>query len=435
MVRIPVVLGIVATSAGWNYVEHVELGQESYAAACKALRADVEGADTETMNRLEIACDNLDIAAQLYGQACALAGDRFNAPADFLSTTAGWKAASRKQYYGLALGNSTHFHPYAPREWRKYHASALTRAMTASKTKGLDAVDGLQVALWDSAFADHFLHDSFSSGHMGFNRGASSVAASLAFHDRWNHKGRLVRDRAGRSWKTYGDGLLDEDVNADGRVHAVDVATLSIEAVLRAFVVGKRDSDSELAIWRALPFVIEAPEVPSLTDRILGGKDGVGHDLHPLGAINWPARKDGVVDVRTVVTGPIQGDAPVTAVLAGYHVSLPLLGTRAHVGAGVTIPHGDRAFHFAADIGFTAELGLTNDGILDHQLGAGAMWEADPDEPAGCLWAGYLVNVELGRSVVQIELGPAFVFPERDVGFAVSFGIARVLSAAGGGVR
>ena len=440
MARIAVVLsGVIlghlgGTAAAWNYVEHVALGSESYGRACEDLRAELEGASAEVMTRLEIACDNLDIAAELYGQACALAGDRFNAPADFLSTTAGWKAASRKQYLGLALANSTHFHPYAPREWRRYHASAVDRARAAATSEGLDAVDGLQVALFDSAFADHFLHDSFSAGHMGFNRSASSVAASLAYHDQWNGKGRIVRDRAGRSWRMYGDGHLDDDKNAEGRRHAVEVATMSIEAVLRIFVTGVVDRDSELDIWRALPFVIEAPETPSLTDRLLDG-DGEGDDLHPLGAINWPARKDRVVDMRTLVTGPLQGATPVTTVLFGYHLSLPLVSTRAHVGVGATIPHGERDFHFAADIGFTAQLGLTNDGILDHQLGAGALWEADPDEPAGCVWGGYLLNAEIGRTVVSLQVGPAFVFPEREIGFAVSVGFARVLSAAGGGVR
>src|SRR5258705_4244149 len=206
MVRKSVVLiGVVATSAGWNYVEHVELGSESYANACKQLRDEVEGADAATMTRLEIACDNLELSAELYGQACALAGDRFNAPADFMSTSAGWKAASRKQYYGLALANSTHFHPYAPREWRRYHSQALDHALEASRHQGLDAVDGLQLALFENAFADHFLDDPFSAGHMGFNRAASSVAASLVYHDQWNGKGRVVRDRTGASWRTYGD--------------------------------------------------------------------------------------------------------------------------------------------------------------------------------------------------------------------------------------
>ena len=423
-------------SLGWDYVEHLSLGNESYKRACQKLEAELgQRGERGVRMRLEIACDNLDIAAQLYGQATALAGDRFGGPTDFLSTSAGWKAASRKQYYGLALGNSTHFHPYAPREWRRYHSRALVHAITAAKKTGLDAVDGLQLALFENAFADHFLHDSFSAGHMGFNRTASSVAASLAYHDAWNRKGRVVRDRTGASWKTYGDGHLDHPKNGDGRDHAVTVATLSIEGVLRAFVVGTPDDEHELAIWRALPFVIDAPELPSLTDRILGAVPGGSSTLHPLGAINWPARKDRVVDLRTLVTGPVSGGSPIVAALVGYHLALPFVSTRLHVGVGATIPHGERSFHFATDVGLTAPIGQTNDGILEHQLVAGGLWEVRYETVSGSLWAGYLLNVELGRNLVQLQVGPAFVSPEREVGFAASLGFARVLSAAGGGVR
>src|SRR5688572_13733315 len=121
-------------SAGWDYVEHVAIGKESYTAACAALADEVAKAADDVKIRHSIACDNLDIAAELYGQATALAGDRFGEPQDFLSTSAGWKASSRRQYLGLALGNSTHFHPYAPREWRRYHAKAVAHALAAAKT-------------------------------------------------------------------------------------------------------------------------------------------------------------------------------------------------------------------------------------------------------------------------------------------------------------
>jgi hypothetical protein len=435
MVRL-LVLASVVLCGGWDYVEHLSLGNESYRRACDTLRAEVgTSSDQSLIKRLDIACDNLDIVAQLYGQATALAGDRFGGPADFLSTRAGWKVASRKQYYSLALANTTHFHPYATREWRRYHSQSVAHAIDASKKVGLDAVDGLQLALFEAAFADHFLHDAFSAGHMGFNRAASSVAASLAYHDRWNAKGRIVRDRAGRSWKTYGDGHLDIPANADGRDHAVRVATLSIEGVLRAFVLGTRNADHELEIWRALPFVIDAPELPSLTDRILGVDAGDSSALHPLEAINWPARKDRVLDLTGIVSGTFSGE-PTTAVLVGYHVSLPLVSAPIHIGAGATIPHGTRGFHFAGEVSLTAPLGLTNGGMLDHHLCAGALWEARYEKTvAGSLWAGYLLNVELGRNLVRIQLGPAFVAPEKELGFAVTFGFARVLSAAGGGVR
>jgi hypothetical protein len=438
LARVVFVVVTAAVCGGWDYVEHVSLGTESYRRACEQLRAELGGtAEAAIRTRLDIACNNLDIAAQLYGQATALAGDRFGGPADFLSTRAGWKAASRKHYYSLALANTTHFHPYTTREWWRYHRQAVVHAVDASKQLGLDAVDALQLALFESAFADHFLHDAFSAGHMGFNRAASSAAASLVYHDQWNGKGRVIRDRSGASWKTYGDGHLEIAANADGRAHVVAVATLSVAGVLRAFVLGNRDPSPELEIWRALPFVIDAPETPSLTDDVLGvdADARASAALHPLSAINWPARKDRVFDVTSLVAGTFSGTTPLTAVLIGYHVSLPLVSAPIHVGVGATLPFGDRTIHFAGQIGVTAPLGLTYGGLFDHHLCAGAIWEARYSTVAGSVWAGYLLNVELGRNLVQIQLGPAFVAPENEIGFTATLGFARVLSAAGGGVR
>lgn len=436
MVRILVVLPIVLLCTGWDYVEHLSLGDESYRHACQKLRAEIPAtADAAVRTRLDIACDNLDIAAQLYGQATALAGDLFGGPTDFLSTSAGWKVASRKQYFTLALGNTTHFHPHATREWWRYHRQAVTHAIDASTKVGLDAVNGLQVALFESAFADHFLQDAFASGHMGFNRDASSVAASLIFHDTWNAKGRMVRDRMGRSWKTYGDGHLDTAANADGRAHAVGVATLSTEGVLRAFVLGTRNPDHELEIWRAFPYVIEAPELRSLTDRLvgIGSDDDDASALHPLEAINWPARKDRVADVTVLVTG--SNLSPTTSILAGYYLSLPRVSAPLHIGVGAALPNGTRGAAFAGEVGVTGSIGLTNEGLLDHHLSAGAIWEVRSSTVAGSIWAGYLLDIELGRTLIQLQVGPAFVAPERQLGFVASFGFARVLSAAGGGVR
>lgn len=439
MVRSLATIVAVLLSAGWDYVEHLSIGAESYQRACEQLRTEISGAtDKAVSTRFDIACDNLAIAAQLYGQATALAGDRFGGPADFLSTQSGWKAASRKQYYTLALANTTHFHPYATREWWRYYRKAVLSAVDASKMSGLDAVEGLQNTLFEAAFADHFLHDAFSAGHMGFNRAASSVAASLVYHDQWNAKGRVVRDRAGRSWKTYGDGHLDTKQNADGRKHVVEVATRSISGVLRAFILGARDPELELEIYRGLPFVIDAPEVPSLTDAVLGLDDPATNlgTLHPLEAINWPARKDRVLDLSTLVTSSITAIDPIIALLVGYNVSLPLVGTPIHVGAGTTLPHGDtHRLHFAATASITAPLGLTNDGLLDHHLSAGVVWEIRYDTLAGSVWGGYLVNIELGRNLVQLQVGPALVVPANQLGFTATIGVARVLSAAGGGVR
>jgi hypothetical protein len=418
----------------WYYSEHLALGSEAYAAACNHIAGRLGDApDPQMRIRYGIACDNLDITAALYGQATALAGDHFDRPQDFLATGAGWKVASRKQYYGLALANTTHFHPAAPREWRRYHKQALDDALAASRARGMDAVDGLQKALFENAFADHFLADSFSAGHMGFNRAASSVAASLVFHRTWNRRGRIVRDRNGVSWRTYGDGRLEDPRNAAGRAHVLAASTVSIEGVLSTFVLGVRDSDHELVIWRTLPFVIDAPELPSVLDRLFGDGEE-GRHLHPLSAINWPAHKDQVIDLRTLITGPVSGGHPLIAQLVGFHASLPLVSTRVHVGVGGTVPYGPRELHLAGDVGLTTHLGNTASGIFDHQLGAGAIWEVRR-RPAGSVWCGYIVNVEAGVNLLQLQIGPAFVVPEQEIGYAVGIAFARVLSAAGGGVR
>jgi hypothetical protein len=429
-------LAMLLLCSGWEYAEHLTLGNESYRRACEQLRIELATADPKMQTRLGIACDNLEIAAQLYGQATALAGDRFGGPADFLSTRAGWKVASRKEYYSLALANSTHFHPYATREWWRFHKQAVTHAIEASNQIGLDAVNGLQLALFSAAFADHFLHDAFSAGHMGFNRAASSVAASLVYHDRWNAKGRVIRDRAGRSWRTFGDGHYNRKENAAGRDYATRVATRSIYGVLHAFVVGARLPDNELEIWRSLPYVIEAPELKSLADRILGVEEnGDMRALHPLEAINWPARKDRVFDLSFVASGTYRSEEPLTALLIGYHVSLPLISAPIHIAAGATLPRGTEGLRFAAQVDVTAPLGLTNDGILDHHLSAGALWQVRYETLSGTIWAGYQLNIELGRNLVQLKLGPAVVAPQREPGFMAIIGFARVLSAAGGGVR
>jgi hypothetical protein len=158
-----------------------------------------------------------------------------------------------------------------------------------------------------------------------------------------------------------------------GRSHVVRAATLSVSGVLRAFVLGARDGDHELEIWRALPFVIEAPDLPSLADRILAGREGETSPLHPLGAINWPARKDRVIDVRSVITGPIDGGRRWRAALPRVAAA----GGHAYTWASALVPHGDRDLHFVA-IGVTSQLGLTRRRPRSP-AGAAAIWEVQTD--------------------------------------------------------
>ncbi len=142
---------------------------------------------------------NLPVLARLYGDATAIAGDFLGDPSEFLSHAGAWRFHSNKSYYLLALENSAHFNPTSTRSWADYHQQAIAYALAGAAGEGLTTVEQFQLALFESAFADHYLQDSFAAGHMGFNRAASSAAAAKSFHDAWNARGRVATDRAGDS--------------------------------------------------------------------------------------------------------------------------------------------------------------------------------------------------------------------------------------------
>ena len=197
-------LASASTAHAWASVEHQEIGRTSYLRACADLTATVAsrgtpGApDAGVKARLERVCgENLPVLAKLYGDATAIAGDFLGHPSEFLSQTGAWRFNSKKSYYLLALENSAHFNPTSTRSWAEYHQQAIAYALAGAAGEGLTTVEQFQLALFESAFADHYLQDSFAAGHMGFNRAASSAAAAKSFHDAWNARGRVATDRAG----------------------------------------------------------------------------------------------------------------------------------------------------------------------------------------------------------------------------------------------
>ena len=199
------------------------MGGESYAAACAqvALEQKFDGAKEvcETTTdpvrvRWCLACRVYTPA--LYGQSVAIAGDHVGSPEALMSIAGQRAATSLTDYAFLALVNTAHFHPDAPRNWRTYHDRALVAA--ASKHDGGTMAANFEKAFYTSAFADHFLQDAFAAGHAGFSRASSSAGASKAFHDIWNNAGRLVKAPTGRCWLQYGDNKWAK--TATGRARA-----------------------------------------------------------------------------------------------------------------------------------------------------------------------------------------------------------------------
>jgi hypothetical protein len=424
-------------AGAWGTREHQELGRAAYLRACTELRAVVASklASQAAAGRLEIACGkNIETLAEIYGDATALAGDFLEEPSEFITQAGAWRFNSRKSYWLLALENSAHFNPMATRSWAEYHAVAIREGLAGSAVDGLGAVTAFQLALQESAFADHFLQDAFAAGHMGFNRTASSAAASKSFHDAWNARGRVVTDRNGDRWITFGDGRLDHPQNAEARRHVLEAATLSVRGVLRAFVLAEQSADEELALWGVLPFAIEAPELDVDVVEILERPDdGAERRLVPLVATIRPVRKD------TVVTGAVWSAAPfsdvdrdLSAAVAGLELAVPRVPAQVHLGAGGTLREPGGSHSAVVDAGVLFPLGISFRGLLSHQLNVLSSWVIG-SRLVTLLHADYQLNVELGDVLLAVHGGVVEFFPDVRTGWYAAAGLGLTFSAAGGG--
>ena len=122
------------------------------------------GASKTELQRLRV----LIRAARKHYAARILGG-----PAGKNATDADWQAATGGRYVRLAKDNFTHFAPtntaltpgatgskkHYKQEWEAYHARAVAVARKGTK-------DDVSKALVVNAFADHFLTDAFSAGHI-----------------------------------------------------------------------------------------------------------------------------------------------------------------------------------------------------------------------------------------------------------------------------
>jgi hypothetical protein len=433
-IGVVVVLALAAPRAahGWATTEHQELGAASYRQACADV-AEAAAGDAQARGRLERACGrNLAVQAALYGDATAVAGDFVADPTELISPSGAWRFSSPKHYYLLALENSAHFNPMATQSWAEYHQRAVDDAVAAAALEGLPSVERWGRAFRENAFADHFLQDSFAAGHMAFNRRASSAGAAKTFHDHWNARGRLARDREGSTWTTFGDGLLDDPRNADGRRHVLEAATHSIRDVLLAFVTGRRHPTEELRALDVLPFAVQAPTLLVDAQQVFAGK-GADRDEPPiaLAATVRPARKDTVGLAKAWAAAPF-GDAPLWAVTGSVELAIPVLPAQAALGAGGTLHQPDGRHAAVLEGGLVAPLALSVDGLISHEV----------EVTASVLFASrvetivhldYQANFELGRALLSVHAGLAEFFPSVETGWYGAVGLGFIFTAAGGG--
>ena len=194
----------------------------------------------------------------------------------------GWFAAHAPASPGgrstiLAKKNDTHFPPDGFRAWRKFHELAIATAIQGRKAKEIGSLDptlenlpdalktpaisGLVSALKINAFADHFLTDMFSSGHMRTPRArmradynmaqgivtVSDILARLQ-HQEDGNQGLFCKfamggaqDVEGKSitnWYAMGDKQFADTRNATNRSICEAAVRRSIRDVILASVTG-----------------------------------------------------------------------------------------------------------------------------------------------------------------------------------------------------
>ncbi|MDA8437393.1 MAG: hypothetical protein M0Z51_00865 [Propionibacterium sp.] len=168
------------------------------------------------------------------------------------------------RYLKLAAENWDHFAGYAITAYRAGHAIAMDHAASA-RTSGLSPADRqvrLQEAYAFNAFADHFLTDLFSAGHLRVPRkelyeqvttpipGRSGTMGSLlsrSMHDEDSRVGLTVHNAAGNTWVAYGDKRLLDAATGDNRAMAVRATQASATDVWNAYQ-GAPQQDSALAL-------------------------------------------------------------------------------------------------------------------------------------------------------------------------------------------
>jgi len=412
--------------------EHVELGRSAYHSACAALVADAQLLAVDAFReRLGVVCRvvparHSTVASEyvyetMFGEWTALAADFIDTPDQLRSEKAGDLALDYRRLARLAMSNYKHFHPAVVTSWRDEQRKSIERVIVATKEVGLSQLDELEYALAIQAFAQHYLHDAFSSGHMGFNRVASSNATALAYHNRASVEGRCVRNLFGETWYTYGDGKLQIGYT---RAFVSAAAQESMFEMLLTFVSGEVAGNQWQQTWLRLPAFID-----ERADSALGCANAVA--FTSLRSISKPAGVVATLELMSTsdVTLDRRGEA-VQGVLVGASAEFAVIPfgfrtirARMFAALGMSVreigPHGAMM-----EFGYLIQLGTTNRGLLTHELGyaqnlfIGSNWS----DRRTAIRLLYAANFETGRLYIRTQAGLSYRFGHAGLNFGAGVG-------------
>lgn len=182
------------------------------------------------------------------------------------------------RYLELATTNWDHFGQYAVMAYQAGHAVALNQALVAYNTPNpSEAEQILSGAYAMNAFADHFLSDLFSSGHIRDPRkeiyatawvGVTANLCAKGMHDEDSKYGLMVANANGDTWRAYGDKQYFETYNLENQ-YMVDIAVqVSADEIFATFLTGQMPQDPSM--YEALSYAPNITQVQDYQNNPLG---------------------------------------------------------------------------------------------------------------------------------------------------------------------
>ena len=263
------------------------------------------------------------------------------------------------RYSKLALSNLDHFGVDAIACYTAGHAVAQGYAVRAYHSD--DPQGGLSLAYAINAFADHFLTDLFSAGHMRTPRRqmydyksklGTGIAATLsgacakAMHDEDSKFGLWVDNAMGDHWVAYGDARYRDACNAANRAIMKKALQQSMNNVWHAFntqtITGQNSQ-----VYSYLPNVITAIAQS-------GTQPGQRDDPNNWAPLFWYNPNDGYIyqrdnlndiSVRTYSWKTVAGLASTAGIIIGEQQAglwKSYMPKQEYMAAGYTFPPNER---------------------------------------------------------------------------------------------
>ncbi|WP_460163365.1 phospholipase [Pseudomonas sp. S2_F03] len=163
------------------------------------------------------------------------------------------------RYLKLAANNTDHFVEGALAAYIAGHTAAVQQAVLA-RSSGDEKQ--LEIAYAMNAFADHYLTDLFSAGHLRVPRKQLAAVVTPSdlgslitrfMHDEDSKFGLNVRNGNGDQWRAYGDKRYFDAIDSANRVQVNQAVQLSADEIFATYLSGVAPSPSNFSALKKLP--------------------------------------------------------------------------------------------------------------------------------------------------------------------------------------